>query len=302
MPDVQSEEFIKNYIREDGGRAVLVRTDPEYLGDLRDEVTTWFDGVKGTVKCQNEEDLCIAMFSKPTKPVLAGFLEEVCAILRKQDEMIKDLCICNDFLKTELIASQSSVIKLQSELLNSKNEQFLSIQTTVQNTVQEEIRSYSDVVAEKTPTPVFTQDTLKKAFQGVVEEEDRSRNLMLFGLEETPKEGDITDKVSELFRQLGEKPRVEASRVGQGAAGKCRAVKVTFTSSTIARQILIKAKNLRRVEQHKHVFISPDRSEEQRAVHRELVLELKRRADAEPKRRHFIRGGKVCSAPKTVGT
>ena len=139
-------------------------------------------------------------------------------------------------------------------------------------------------------------------YQKLITNNNNSRNLMVFGLEETPKEGDITDKVSELFQQLGEKPRVEASRVGQGAAGKCRAVKVTFTSSTIARQILIKAKNLRRVEQHKHVFISPDRSEEQRAVHRELVLELKRRADAEPKRRHFIRGGKVCSAPKTVGT
>ena len=137
MPDVQSEEFIANYIREDGGRAVLCRTDPEYISDLRDEVTTWFAEVKGTVnKCQNEEDLCTAMFNKPTKPVLAGFLEEVCAILRKQDDMINDLCTCNDFLKTELIASQTSVIKLQSELLNSKNEQLLSIQTTIQNTVR----------------------------------------------------------------------------------------------------------------------------------------------------------------------
>ena len=72
---------------------------------------------------------------------------------------------------------------------------------------------------------------------------------MLFGVEETPTEGDITDKVSEVFQQLGMKPRMEATRVGQGAVGKCRAVKVTFTSSTIARQILIKAKNLRRVEQ-----------------------------------------------------
>jgi hypothetical protein len=302
MPDVQSEEFIQNYILEDGGRAVLRRTDPEYISDLRDEVTTWFDEVKGSVKCQNEEDLCTATFNKPTKPVLAGFLKEVCAILRKQNDMISDLCVCNDFLKTELIASQTSVINLQSKLLNSKNEQLLSIQTTVQNTVQEGIRSYNDVVSEKTPTPVFTQDTLRKAFQGVVEEEDRSRNLMLFGVEETPAEGDITDKVSEVFQQLGMKPRMEATRVGQGAAGKCRAVKVTFTSSTIARQILIKAKNLRRVEQHKHVFISPDRSPEQRAAHRELVLELKRRAAAEPKMRYFIRGGKVCSAAKTVGT
>lgn len=68
-----TEEFLRReYIHEDGGRAVLMRTDPEYLIDLDDEVTTWFAEVKETVKCQNEDDLCAAVFTNPTKPVLAG--------------------------------------------------------------------------------------------------------------------------------------------------------------------------------------------------------------------------------------
>lgn len=220
--------------------------------------------------------------------------------------MIRGLRACNDLLKTEVIATQSSVIKLQDELMKCKTEQFQSLQTavktSVQNTVQEEIRSYSNVVAAKTQIPAITPETLKRAFQDVVEEEDRSRNLMVFGLkDQEPEEEELADKVSQLFQQLGEKPRAEAIRVGKRAAGKSRPVKVTLSSSSIAHQILMKARNLRRVEQHKYVFISPDRSVEQRAVHRELVLDLKNRSANEPDKRHFIRGGKVCSAIK-VGT
>ena len=83
--------------------------------------------------------------------------------------------------------SRGFVIKLQGELLESKSEQLKSVQTavqtTVKDTVQAEIRSYSDVV-KKTDSAAFTPETLKKVFKNVVEEEDRSRNLMVFGLEE----------------------------------------------------------------------------------------------------------------------
>ena len=300
-----TDEFLRSeYIQEDGSRAVLKRADPEYLIDLDGEVTAWFDEVKEAVKCQNEDDLCAAMFSKPTKAVLAGFLKDVCLILRKQNEMVRDLKACNDLLKTEVIGTQSSVIKLQDELIKSNTEQLQSLQTavktTVHNTVQEEIRTYSNVVSEKTrtPAPAFTPETLKRAFKDVVEEEDRSRNLMVFGLREEPDEERLTDKVCQLFQQLGEKPRVEATRVGNRATGKSRPVKVTLSSSTIAHQILRKASNLRNVEHLKSGFISQDRTVEQRTVHRELVLDLKKRSAREPDKRHFIRAGKVCSTFK----
>lgn len=301
-----AEEFLKGeYIHEDGNRAVLMRTDPEYLLDIRGEVTTWYDDVKAAVKCQNKDDLCAAMFSKQTKTVLAGFLEGVCSILRKQDEMVQDLCVCNDLLKTQVITSQSAVIKLQGDLLKCNAEKFEVLQsvvkTTVQNTVQEEIKSYSSVVAENTQTTAFTPESLKRAFQDVVKEEDRSKNLMVFGLKEEQKEEDTSVKISDLFQQLGEKPRVEAVRVGKKTEGKSRPVKVTLSTSTLAHHILMKASKLRRVEQHKNVFISPDRSPEQRAAHRELVLQLKKRAGDEPSSRHYIRGGKVFSVNK-VGT
>ena len=302
-----TDEFLRDNYLLDSGRAVLKRTDPEYLEDLRNEVNTWFDEVKESVKCQNEEDLCASMFGKPTKAVLAGFLEDVCSILRKQDEMVQDLCVCNDLLKSQVITCQSSLIKVQDDLLKCQSAKFDSLQCdvkkSVQNSVTEEIKSYSRAVAESTPARTsITPETLKKTFQEVVSEGDRSRNLMVFGLKENSEFGDTVSDISNVLNCLNEKPKFEAIRIGKKTLGNHRPVKVTFKSSATARQILLKSKNLRKVEQHRNVFISPDRSEQERAAHRELVLELKRRAAEDPNIRYYIRNGQVCAVPVPVVT
>ena len=124
-----------------------------------------------------------------------------------------------------------------------------------------------------------------------VAEEDRSRNLMVFGLEEEPGE-QINEKVSQVLLELGEKPIIEASRIGLIKDSKA----ATVSSLTIVQQILSKARSLRNSEHYKKVFISADRSTEQRAKQRELVQELKRRRTEEPDKRFYIRSGKLCSA------
>ena len=49
------------------------------------------------------------------------------------------------------------------------------------------------------------------------------------------------------------------------------------------------------MERFKRVFLAPDRTAEERAQRKELVLELKRRAGIEKDKKLFIRGGKICS-------
>ena len=110
----------------------------------------------------------------------------------------------------------------------------------------------------------------------------------------------MTCKIEELFMQLGEKPRFEAIRIGRKDASSsvskaCRPVKVALASPTVVRQILTKAKNLKDFEELRSVFICPDRSLEERVVQRKLVVELKNKTTEQPGRRHYIRGGKVCS-------
>ena len=300
-----SEKYIKeNYIDKDGLRGVLRRIDPEFLIDLTDEVNEWFDQVKGATKCKIVDDLSAELFDKPClkKSVLAGFLGDVCSILFKQHEMVRDLRAANELLKTEMIESQSSVIKVQKEHMECKTAQFQSLQTTVQTTIQDsvqaELKSYSSVVAEKSQSPAISSKALKQVVQTVVEEEDRNKNLMVFGIPEDDTQENLADKVLEVFQALGEKPRIEVSRVGNKMAGKVRPIKVSLRCGLIVHQILAKARKLRAVEKHKFVFVCPDRSPDQRAEHRQLVRDLKEKRSEDSNKRHFIKSGQICSVDK----
>ena len=171
-----------------------------------------------------------------------------------------------------------------------------TVKTVVENTVQAEIKSYSAAVSKHSPSSAstFTAENLKKVVQNVVAEEDRSRNVLIFGLKEDAGEK-LCDKICDVFEQMAEKPRFEAARIGNKVAEKHRADKVSFGNSSTVHQILIKAKELRLSQCFKTVFyISPDRSPEERAVHKQLVLDLKRKVTENPNKRYFIRTGKIC--------
>ena len=131
---------------------------------------------------------------------------------------------------------------------------------------------------------------LKTVVKDVVAEEDRSRNLVIFGLPEDPAE-QISDTVSEVLKELGENPNLEAVRIGLKAKKETpRPVKVSVSNSTTVMQIFSRARNLCEYQRFKQVFISPDRTIEQRAAHRKLFEQLKKKKDDEPNKRHYIKG------------
>ena len=70
--------------------------------------------------------------------------------------------------------------------------------------------------------------TLKEVVKSVVQEEDRSRNVMVFGLPER-KDEKLEERVQEVFQEIGLKPTLQASRVGKINQGKSkRPVKVSL--------------------------------------------------------------------------
>ena len=121
---------------------------------------------------------------------------------------------------------------------------------------------------------------------------------MVYGLDEEPNE-DLERKVGAVFQELGEKPRLEAVRLGQEATDKTRAVKVTLGNSTVANQILRRSAKLKQSESFSEVFISPDRSLKQRVERRELVEGLKKKVSDDPSKHYFIRNGKICCSDKS---
>ena len=46
------------------------------------------------------------------------------------------------------------------------------------------------------------------------------------------------------------------------------------------------------------MYLSPDRTAEERASYKQLVIQLKERRGSDPGSHHFIRDGKICSVRK----
>ena len=229
-----------------------------------------------------------------------------------QNAYLFDLVAELSELRSRILTSQSDVIKLQEDLLSCQAQKLESVQSTVTSTVQEvvhntvqtEIKSYSEAVAgtiSQSHSDQITSEKLKKTLQDVVEENDRSKNLMVFGFTEEEEE-DLVGRLEEIFDELGEKPHIEACRVGTKASGKSRPVKISMSNSVKCQQILAKSWRLKRTVKYKTVYFAPDRSVIQREEHKKLVEELKkvRLAANDPEKRYFIKNGKIESIDKNL--
>ena len=239
--------------------------------------------------------------NKLNKPAVSDIAFRSIYYVENLMDYVKHLKDANTLLRGKLISSQEQVINVQEELAACKTEQIEVLKTTVTNSVKEEFKSYSSVVKQTLPKePSLNPATLQTVVKRVMDEEDRSRNLVIFGLAEEDGE-QITETVAEVFEALGEKPTVEACRIGRKKSktdAASRPVKVTVSSSLMVSQILIKARKLRLTDKFKSVFVSPDRSMEQRETHRNLVKELKEKASSNPSKRFYIKGGEICSYEK----
>lgn len=269
------------------------------VGDVAD----WIQKTLLELDCREVGDLsptkCGYKSQRPLKEEIATMLCQSLLFAGKQNDLLMELQHELRVVKGDLISSQKRVIELQDQLLCSKDDQLQSLHTTVKTSVEDSVKaellSYSDMV-QKPTTQTLEPDVVKSLVKTVVEEEDRSRSVMVFGLQDEEAE-DLRKKVCDVFMEIGEQPRVEASRLGKlTSGGKARPVKVSFSSSNAVNQVLNKARTLKQSQKYSNVFICPDRSPAQRAKHRQLVDELKKKSTEDPKHKHFIRRGRVVSA------
>jgi len=276
---------------------------------LKDSVTKWFITLGKELKI-DDRDICGDMdreiFMAPTvykKHLALRLVEAIDLVQRHECQMAKMEEIIY-FLKTEALEDKEKLIRLQGQLLVQKDKELelfkTSVKKTVQTTVESGIKSYSAAVQQNSASgTVCNSNILKKVMKSVAAEEDRSRNLIVFGLKE--EEGEqLPALVTAVLEEIGEKPHFEATRVGRKRPGSTtiRPVKITVPSSTAVQQILMKTGRLRLVETHKNVWICPDRSSEERATRKHLVTDLKKKRVEQTHLDHYIRYGKVCSRDK----
>ena len=256
--------------------------------------------------------LCKNVLTKRTlnledKEKFAACFSESFHLVRFQNDNLKKMKNRLSSIKDQLIENQKLVISAQESIIDCKEKQLQkqlqAVQTVVKDTVESQFKSYSDTVQENVkvcqPESSVTAETLKEVVKSVVQAEDRSKNIMIFGLPEDSSK-DLNKTVKELFEEIGLKPAMELSRVGKSKEKTTRPVKVTLSSSSTAYQIISQARKLRQSEKFSSVFISPDRSLEDRVKHRLLVQNLHKKKEAEPNKHHYIKGGTIYTEDKSV--
>lgn len=190
----------------------------------------------------------------------------------------------NRALLAEKVSDQKVVIDLQNKLITSKDQEIAS----VQECVQKEVRSYASAVQKTCATalaPKIIQNAVKKANVA----DQRERNLIVHGMTEEEGE-DLKTKVMTVFRHLDEQPLFTVPlRVGGAGSGKVRPVKVSLSSQDSVFTLLKKSKLLKEMTEFGSIFLSPDRTFDERAERRKLVDELRKKRSENPDKTFIIR-------------
>ena len=164
-------------------------------------------------------------------------------------------------------------------------------------TVQRDLKSYSAMLAQNcaaTLAPNKIQRAVSKASVPKLDGEDRSRNLIVFGMPEEPAGVSVDTSVASLLEEMDEKPLMNCCvRLGTAGEGKIRPVKVSLESRDSLLVLLKKASVLRNSVNYKRVFLEPDRSYDERVERRRAVKTLNELRLAHPERKYVLRKGVI---------
>ena len=212
-----------------------------------------------------------------------------------------------DKINAELFEEKKTVIDLQAKLIEKRDEELSSLKAavkdevkSVQGVVETEMKSYSSALT-KTCAAALAPQKIRAAVKTVSDKEDRGRNVIIYGLDD-PDEPDqsLEAEVQKVLSEIDEKPVIrECCRVGSKKPSSKRPVKFTFSSCDMVNQILRKAKSLRTKEGYSTIYISPDRTVDERRAFKKLWEELQEKRKSDTDRVHYIRNNKIVSADKT---
>ena len=248
------------------------------------------------------------------------------SLYRVMKESRKLLKKCND----DYINKETSLnVKLEEmgEVINHVKEKVdkLEVETTE---TKADFCSYKDALMKNVQslstenTAINEQkitSTIDKAF--VINQRDRSRNVIIYGLEEH--ENDDRDEVTlvknevidYICEDLHESDIVQAVRIGERKDGSIRPLRVTFWTKSKALEVVKKSGNLhsaryayigdltlgelknlkRHYNYYDKIFVCPDLSYKERMKKRSLVIELKKKISEEPEKHWSIRGHMIVS-------
>ena len=265
--------------------------------------------VSKLVNCAKMENVTLDMLKQKrtvTKDILAGIVIQMAAVIEESKTVLKSAVAKSDEQKSELLVNQKALIQTQQELIQCKTDKL----DLVQKTVQTEIKTFSEVVKMNSPGNSMSTEKLKNVVRSAITDGDRPKNFLIFGANEEMTcddvemhEKEIVDDMFGLLK-LTEKPAIEKiQRVGEKKSdSNGRPIKVTLRSAAAVQQVLRKAKTLKTVKIpgysfcYDKLYLSPDRSLDERKSRQKLVQEMKGMIAKDSSKRYFIRNDKVCVA------
>ena len=257
-----------------------------------------FGDMFNVLKISNPHHIQKCYLDKPsiTKAMLIGWLETVCYILDSSCvPLLKNAVPIVDRigkLQEDKIDDQARILELQRDLIVRRDKELEAVKTTVQT----EMKGYNTVVA-KNCTAALAPKKIEAAVRKVSDKEDRSRNVIIYGVEDEENEK-LKQKVETILEEIGEKPVLkDFGRVGvkRSDVKTPRPIKFTLSNSDHVNQVLRSARQLHSKEGYRSVYICPDRTVEERRAHKKLMELLKEKRKAEPNRTHIIRNNRVVS-------
>ena len=283
------------------------------LQNLEEKFRTLSDTVSKQMNCRNPEDMTLDMLKSRnvTKDILMGLVLQMGAVICDSKAVLRSAIVKFDVQRSDLLDNQKSLIETQNELIKCKTSKLDSVQQTVQS----EIKSFSEAVKKNCVSATMSSASIKKAVKSVITENDRSKNFLIFGAQEELEcdETEFDEKalIEDIFGLIKpkERPVIEKwERVGikkPDDTGPGRPIKVTLRNPESVQQVLRNAKILKTLAaatstgynfSYNRIYLSPDRSREERRTRQKLVKELKKRIEKDSSKRYFIKDDQVCVA------
>ena len=275
------------------------------LHELEDKILNFSEDMSATLKCSKLETMTKDMLSN--RSVTKEFLVE--AILNMRDlisgsrNVLRSAMESIDHQNSELMKNKNEIIEMQTRLISCKNDNLVAVQETVKS----EVLSFSDVVKKNCTGSNITTAKLKQVVKSAIKEDERPKNFMIFGADEeiscNGKKLDDRDLLDDIFSVMTGIPEpivTRCQRMGQKKTdGTGRPIKVTLQSPEMVYQVLKNSKAIKPtlIPGYSFIFnklyLSPDRSPEERKVRKDLVLQMKEKIKEDPSKRYYIKDNKV---------
>ena len=147
------------------------------------DISDKYSGMLKEAKCSDPRLLKKELLLNQNKEVLAKWVLDFTAVLARSQQVLRNVSGKFDEMKDTIISLQSTKIQNQEQLLEVKQQSIDGFQSALRS----EMKSYRDVAFENVQ-PVVSSANIEPAVKKAVQDGERSKNVILFGVKESEDE------------------------------------------------------------------------------------------------------------------